>query len=151
MGLDLSPVGDYRGQVEASLNRHLHASVAKEEETLGDQQFFAWLDEYLAGSDKPCPVELQLYGSPFQLQVWNQLRKIPHGEVWTYAQVAAAIGTKGTRAVGTAVGRNPIPVVIPCHRVVRQDGTLGQFSAGDGPATKKVLLDIECAPVAHLV
>lgn len=74
---------------------------------------------------------LDLRGTPFQLAVWAELLKIPKGETISYAQLAAKLGKpKATRAVGTACGTNPIPFLVPCHRVVRSDGSLGGFAFG---------------------
>ena len=74
---------------------------------------------------------LDLRGTPFQLAVWSELLKIPKGETISYAQLAAKLGKpKATRAVGTACGTNPIPFLVPCHRVVRSDGSLGGFAFG---------------------
>ena len=84
------------------------------------------------------PLDLE-DGTPFQRSVWTALRQIPSGEVWTYGQVAAAIGRPSSaRAVGQAVGANPLTVVVPCHRVVGSDGALTGF--GGGLAAKEKLL-----------
>lgn len=75
------------------------------------------------------PVVMQ--GTAFQQRVWEALRTIAPGTTWSYAQLAAEIGnTKATRAVGSANGRNPLCIVVPCHRVISADGSLGGFSAG---------------------
>lgn len=89
------------------------------------------------------PVDLSLVG-PFQRRVLEQLRRIPRGEVRTYREIAQAIGQPGaTRAVGTACARNPIPLIVPCHRVVRSDGGLGGYSLRGGVALKQRLLEQE--------
>jgi len=81
-------------------------------------------------------------GSDFEIAIWNEMRAIPHGEVRTYGDLADR--TKAiARAVGTACGRNPIPIIIPCHRVVGSDGKLVGFSGGKGVETKSWLLDFE--------
>lgn len=83
----------------------------------------------------------------FEQSIYDLLITIPAGSVLTYAQVAAAIGRPGaTRAVGQALARNPHPVVVPCHRVVRTDGTLGGYSGEGGPAGKRALLEAEGVP-----
>ena len=83
-------------------------------------------------------------GSKFQLKVWNYLKSIPKGTVKTYKQVAIAINKpKSARAVANAVGKNPLAPTIPCHRVVRSDGSLGGYSAKGGINTKKKLLKKE--------
>ena len=87
---------------------------------------------------------MKLKGTQFQLKVWSYLKKIPKGKLKTYAQVAKAIGKpKAVRAVANAVGKNPFPPKIPCHRVIRSDGKLGGYSAKGGIKTKKKLLKNE--------
>lgn len=87
---------------------------------------------YLAGDlDALDELEVDTGGTDFQQRVWTALRTIPRGQTWSYQQLADAVGDHGaTRAVGTANGRNPISVVVPCHRVVRADGTLGGYAGG---------------------
>ena len=87
---------------------------------------------------------MKLKGTEFQLKVWSYLKKIPKGKIKTYAQVAKAIGKpKAVRAVANAIGKNPFPPKIPCHRVIRSDGKLGGYSAKGGIKTKKKLLKNE--------
>ena len=86
----------------------------------------------------------KLSGTHFQLKVWNYLKKIPKGKVKTYLEIAKAIGKpKSFRAVANAVGKNPCPPKIPCHRVIRSDGTLGGYSAKGGIKLKRQLLRSE--------
>ena len=86
----------------------------------------------------------KLKGTKFQLKVWNYLKKIPRGRVKTYSQVAKAIGRpSAVRAVANAVGKNPYPPKIPCHRVIKSDGHLGGYSGKGGIKTKKLLLKRE--------
>ena len=81
-----------------------------------------------------------LKGTRFQIMVWNELKKIPKGEVRTYREIAIAIGKPNSaRAVANACGRNPRPIEIPCHRVIRSDGRLGGYS-GKGGVSKKLRL-----------
>ena len=81
-----------------------------------------------------------LKGTRFQILVWNELKKIPKGEVRTYREIAIAIGKPNSaRAVANACGRNPRPIEIPCHRVIRSDGRLGGYS-GKGGISKKLRL-----------
>ncbi len=76
-------------------------------------------------------------GTDFQKMVWAELKKIPFGEIRTYKEIAVAIGKpKAARAVANACGKNPYPIIIPCHRVVRSDGTIGGYT-GDGGVEKK--------------
>ena len=87
---------------------------------------------------------MKLKGTVFQLKVWNYLKKIPRGKVITYLDLAKAIKMpKAVRAVANAVGKNPYPPKIPCHRVIRSDGKLGGYSADGGIKTKKKLLKME--------
>ena len=88
-------------------------------------------------------VDLSLVG-PFERRVLEQLRRIPRGQVRTYRDIARAIGHPGaTRAVGNACAKNPVPLIIPCHRVVRSDGGLGGYSLRGGVAVKRKLLEQE--------
>tara|TARA_B100000242_G_scaffold229400_1_gene169575 strand:- start:10 stop:291 length:282 start_codon:yes stop_codon:yes gene_type:complete len=83
-------------------------------------------------------------GTYFQKKVWNELKKIPKGEVRTYKEIAAAIGKPNSaRAVANACGKNPTPIEIPCHRVIRSDGSLGGYSGKGGVSTKRKLLKRE--------
>ena len=85
-----------------------------------------------------------LKGTKFQLKVWNYLKKIPRGKVKTYSEVAKAIGKPlAVRAVANAIGKNPLAPQIPCHRVIRSDGTLGGYSGKGGIKTKRLLLKKE--------
>jgi methylated-DNA-[protein]-cysteine S-methyltransferase len=87
---------------------------------------------------------MKLKGTNFQLKVWNYLKKIPPGRVKTYSQVAKGIGNPlAIRAAANAIGKNPYPPKIPCHRVIRSDGTLGGYSGKGGIKTKKLLLKKE--------
>ena len=87
---------------------------------------------------------MKLIGTKFQLKVWTYLRKIPRGSVKTYSQVAKAIGKpQAVRAVANAIGKNPYAPNIPCHRVIRSDGSLGGYSGKGGVKTKRFLLKKE--------
>ena len=87
---------------------------------------------------------MKLEGTKFQLKVWNYLRKIPRGSLKTYSQVAKAIGKpRAVRAVANAIGKNPYAPRIPCHRVIRSDGSLGGYSGKGGVKTKRFLLQKE--------
>ena len=87
---------------------------------------------------------MKLLGTEFQLKVWAYLRKIPPGSVKTYSQVAKDIGKPlAVRAVANAIGKNPYPPKIPCHRVIRSDGSLGGYSGKGGVKTKRFLLKKE--------
>ena len=87
---------------------------------------------------------MKLKGTKFQLKVWNYLKKIPRGKVKTYSEVAKSIGKPlAVRAVANAIGKNPYAPKIPCHRVIRSDGSLGGYSGPGGIKTKKKLLKLE--------
>lgn len=103
-------------------------------------QFSAYFDGELTEFE----MNLSPSGSPFQMQVWAALQEIPYGITWSYGQLAKHIGDRGaSQAVGAANGANPLPIVIPCHRVVGGDGTLTGF--GGGLETKLTLLSLENA------
>ncbi len=100
------------------------------------------LEEYGRGRRTHFSVPFELEGTHFQCEVWKALFEIPWGEVRTYGEVARALGRPGAaRAVGAAAGRNPLPVIVPCHRLVGAGGALGGFSAGI--EVKKRLLELE--------
>jgi O-6-methylguanine DNA methyltransferase len=100
------------------------------------------LEEYFAGRRKVFGLPLDLRGTEFQRSVWRELLGIPYGETRTYAEVARAIGSpRAVRAVGAANGANPVPIVVPCHRVVATGGGLGGY--GGGLQMKRRLLELE--------
>ena len=100
------------------------------------------LDEYFNGQRTEFDVPMNLVGTPFQRTVWAALREIPYGETWSYGQLAERIGRPGAaRAVGLATGRNPIGIIVPCHRVVGASGDLTGY--GGGLERKQHLLDFE--------
>lgn len=100
------------------------------------------LDEYFAGRRKRFGVALDLGGTPFQREVWDALRRIPTGTTTTYAALARSVGRPAAvRAVGAAVGRTPVPIIVPCHRVLGSDGSLTSYLGG--LQRKRALLDLE--------
>jgi O-6-methylguanine DNA methyltransferase len=102
------------------------------------------LGEYFAGKRREFKVAVDLRGTEFQRAVWTELSRIPYGEVCTYADVARRIGReKAFRAVGAANGANPVPLIVPCHRVIASGGKLGGY--GGGLDTKQRLLALERA------
>jgi methylated-DNA-[protein]-cysteine S-methyltransferase len=107
------------------------------EETFGtpdDTPFAAAREQlaaYFAGELKDFTLDLRLRGTPFQRRVWDELRRIPYGETRSYGELAASLGSPGaSRAVGLANGRNPIGIVVPCHRVVGAGGSMTGYSGG---------------------
>ena len=112
-------------------------AVSEMEEMLVSQ-----LDEYFAGKRKSFDLPLRLKGTEFQTKVWKALELIPYGETCSYGDLAAGIGRpKAQRAVGSALHDNPLPIVIPCHRVLAAGKKLGGF--GGGLEIKKYLLKLE--------
>jgi methylated-DNA-[protein]-cysteine S-methyltransferase len=100
--------------------------------------------DYFAGKRVEFPDELELSSATnFQRQVWRLTRHIPYGETRSYGWIARQLGKRGARAVGQALARNRLPVIIPCHRVVGSDGGLGGYSGGVG--VKKALLRLEAS------
>lgn len=107
-----------------------------------ENKYLTQLQEYFTGNRKQFNLPLVLIGTPFQKKVWDHIQHIPYGKTQTYNDVAQGIGhSKSSRAVGNALHVNPIPIIIPCHRVIRSDGGLGGF--GGGIDMKQKLLDFE--------
>jgi methylated-DNA-[protein]-cysteine S-methyltransferase len=108
--------------------------------------FVSQLKDYFAGRRREFDLALAPAGTEFQRRVWAALCEIPYGETWSYLELATQIGNpKACRAVGLANGRNPIAVVVPCHRVIGANGSLTGY--GGGMERKRVLLDLERASV----
>lgn len=108
------------------------------------------LEEYFAGERTVFDLPLHLSGTDFQVQVLQELQRIPYGETTSYGEIAKRIGRpKAMRAVGAANGRNPIPIIVPCHRVIGSSGDLTGF--GGGLATKEALLRLEAENSGLLV
>ena len=106
------------------------------------QQCCLEIDEYFAGKRKKFDIKTDFTGTPFQNKVWQELLKIPYGKTISYADLAKGIKRpKACRAVGSANGKNPIAIIIPCHRVIAANGTLGGYAYG--LEVKKRLLDLE--------
>ncbi|HEY5342058.1 MAG TPA: methylated-DNA--[protein]-cysteine S-methyltransferase [Solirubrobacteraceae bacterium] len=102
----------------------------------------AQLEEYFAGERTTFEVPLAPEGAPFEREVWRALEEIPYGETVSYGEIARRVGQPGAaRAVGTANGRNPIAVIVPCHRVIGADGSLTGY--GGGLERKRLLLELE--------
>ena len=106
------------------------------------EQTFQWTQEFLAGTNPdPSTIPLATFGTEFQLRVWNALLGIPYGECVTYADLAQEVGSpRAYQAVGSAVGHNPLSLIVPCHRVASASG---QVHYGGGPARKLYLLSLE--------
>ncbi len=131
--IDLSPSA--RGVRQSPVGDHVAASMVKEAQ--------AQLLSYLDGSrhEFSLPVDWSV-GTPFQRKVWKAITRIPYGRVRSYQWVALRVGGKQyARAVGMALGANPVPIVVPCHRIIAYDGSLGGFSCG--LPMKRRLLSLE--------
>ena len=107
---------------------------------------YDWLQQYFAGKNPEIDFPIILFGTAFQRLVWDELRNIPYGTTCSYGDLAKSIATRtgrstSARAVGGAVGRNPLSIVVPCHRVVGADGSLTGF--GGGLERKRFLLQLE--------
>ncbi|MGN7610714.1 methylated-DNA--[protein]-cysteine S-methyltransferase [Magnetococcales bacterium HHB-1] len=110
-------------------------------------QISGWLNHYINGEFKPPPCPLAPQGTPFQKRVWREVLKIPPGEPITYGDMAEKLATSA-RAIGMAAAKNPLPLLIPCHRVVGKD-SLGGYSAMGGINTKRILLNFEKEKIDH--
>jgi len=131
---------DFPGHHEPSPGAHEQASACGHV----TQQ----LAEYFAGERMQFQLELALHGTPFQLAAWGALQQIPFGTTASYQQQAERIGKpRAVRAIGAANGRNPLPIVVPCHRVIGKDGTLVGF--GGGLPKKQWLLQHERTVLAR--
>ena len=129
----------------ASENKRAEANgVRFEESARAMQPYMRELEEYFAGQRREFTFALDLRGTDFQLACWRALLAIPYGETRTYADIARAVGRpRGFRAVGRANNRNPVAIVVPCHRVTASDGTLCGY--GGGLDVKRKLLELEGA------
>jgi methylated-DNA-[protein]-cysteine S-methyltransferase len=130
----LSPVGEL--EIESDGNKIIAARFLKDSKQIESpapviQQCFEELDEYFYKGRKFFSVELDLRGTDFQKKVWNALLNIPFGKTVSYSDLAIATGDlKSVRAVGLANGQNPIPIIVPCHRVIGKDGSLVGYGGG---------------------
>ncbi len=120
----------------------LHGTADRGPDTSFEQQVALEITEYFDGRRRTFGFPIDLHGSPFETEVWTALQNIPYGSTVTYGELAAGLGRPGAaRAVGSANGRNPIPIVVPCHRVIAAGGKLGGY--GGGLTLKRQLLDLE--------
>ncbi|HEX6995238.1 MAG TPA: methylated-DNA--[protein]-cysteine S-methyltransferase [Gammaproteobacteria bacterium] len=148
-----SPIGDLILVAEAGALREIRFTAGTRPEGPPDdahedprpfERVAAQLREYFEGVRREFDVPLAPQGTPFQRRVWDALLGVGYGRTATYADVARAIGhPKSVRAVGLANGRNPIPIIIPCHRIIGSDGSLTGY--GGGLAIKRALLELEGA------
>ncbi|GIH09932.1 methylated-DNA--protein-cysteine methyltransferase [Rhizocola hellebori] len=137
-----SPIGELSYALDDTGVCSVHFGL-KKDATLGDDEAARQLRAYFDGSltDFDLPLSVRR-GSEFERAVWRQMQIIPYGETKSYGYVAAAVGEPGgAQAVGTACNRNPLPVIVPCHRIIGSDGKLVGF--GGGLERKRILLELE--------
>lgn len=135
-------------RLEIATGGHLSTDGSPEAPTPVLRQAAAELAEYFAGLRTAFDVPVRVHGTPFQQAIWQQLSEIPFGSVRGYGELGLATGRRTAgRAVGGAVGANPVPLLVPCHRVLASDARITGYSAGDGIPTKVWLLDHE--GIAH--
>jgi AraC family transcriptional regulator, regulatory protein of adaptative response / methylated-DNA-[protein]-cysteine methyltransferase len=130
-------------EVISEMGRQFAGAEMHEDEAAA-RRVFRQVDAWLAGKLPPAELSLDLRGTPFQTQVWRALLKVPHGTTCSYSELAQRVGKpRAVRAVANACGRNPVGLLVPCHRIVRNDGSLGGYYGG--VEKKKRLLDHERA------
>lgn len=149
-GLCFVELGEDEQEMAAALRREFPRARIAAAATPSSPQLESWkeaLEKHLEGQAPQPELPLDVRASAFQFQVWSYLQTIPRGEVRTYAEVAAAIGhPKAVRAVGSACGKNPTALVVPCHRVIRGDGGLGGYRWGE--ERKRQILEAEGVKIA---
>jgi methylated-DNA-[protein]-cysteine S-methyltransferase len=145
--LEITALNDRIVGLEIEREGRLTHESAPEKGSTVLRQATKQLAEYFAGTRRTFDLPLSLAGTEFQNSVWNTLMTIPFGDVRSYGDVGRSTGraTAG-RAVGGAVGANPIPIIVPCHRVLASDGRITGYSGGNGIPTKVWLLDHEGIP-----
>jgi methylated-DNA-[protein]-cysteine S-methyltransferase len=140
-GIDIGIAEENGAIVGVFFGRNLPTGYARAETPL-IKNVAVQIEEYLAGKRKNFSLPLALHGTEFQRAVWQALQGIPYSETRSYKEIAAAIGRpKAVRAVGMANNRNPIVIIVPCHRVIGHDGSLTGY--GGGIPLKQRLLDLE--------
>ena len=142
-------VSKLRERTDLRIMRALHATM-EEKPSAVTREAARELDEYFRGQRKEFNLPLLFAGTPFQNSVWENLLTVPYGETRTYSWMAGQIGKeRAVRAVGHAVGSNPIAIFAPCHRIIGAGGKLTGFAGGI--AAKKFLLDLEGRDMIHHV
>jgi len=148
-GLVMSPAGrviaTFLPQVETALRQRIRRTFPEAAEVSPPAALRHQIESYFRGRAPRFGVELDLDGLPdFRRRVLEACRRIPFGRTCSYADLARTVGSPGaTRAVGSAMANNPIPLIIPCHRVLRSDGTIGGFSSPRGTSQKLKMLLLE--------
>ncbi|RBW69380.1 methylated-DNA--[protein]-cysteine S-methyltransferase [Bacillus taeanensis] len=146
--LQFGSVEETLPSIKAWAKKHfLKIEVGNDETIL--QDVYSQLNEYFIGEREQFDIPIDLYGTPFQQKVWNSLRSIEYAETNSYKEVAQAIGApKAVRAIGSANNKNPVPIIIPCHRVIGSNGALVGY--GGGLSKKEYLLQLEKNNAARL-
>jgi O-6-methylguanine DNA methyltransferase len=149
LGIAVSDTGLLAVEFDVGLFPYKNKTMAGELSQAETRPYVHELQEYFAGARRQFTFPLDLRGTPFQLKCWRALLDIPYGQTRTYADIARAVGSPhGYRAVGLANNRNPIAIVVPCHRVIASDGTLCGY--GGGLEVKRKLLELEGALTTKL-
>jgi methylated-DNA-[protein]-cysteine S-methyltransferase len=144
-GADGSPALRRLWFIDRDAGRVANPSWERDDNAFADAR--AQLDEYFAGDRQTFELELELIGSEWERRVWSALRSIPYGETRSYGEIATQVCTpSAARAVGSANGRNPVAVIVPCHRVIGASGRLTGY--GGGLDRKRTLLDLEAGRLA---
>ena len=157
----ISPVGNLAIRIQKGLLTELTLSdgsaLGKNNPDLNEEcpenrtlagQIIAQLDEYFAGKRKEFDLPLSLDGTDFQKKVWHELQQIPYGQAISYKELSSRVkgNPNASRAVGNANGKNPVAIIVPCHRVIAHDGSLGGYSLGLEMKKKLLKLEaIECS------
>lgn len=152
IGLELSspdmPVGQ---KTEKYLAAYVPISTAVRKTTREGEYVRAWVNDYLAGQNRPFENPVELYGTDFNIKIWNILRTVDYGETATYGDLARAAGTGAYQAVGSAMAKNPVVLILPCHRILNSKGEIGNYSAGTGSRDKQKFLELENAIVSPFI
>lgn len=139
-----SPIGTLELAFDGSVLTSLHLAPARPRipasASPSNVPAIRWLDCYFSGREPDFILPLEPQGTPFQRCVWQELLKVPYGQTVTYGELARRIGCRSAQAIGQALNRNPIAIIIPCHRVVAASG-LGGYAYG--PDIKRKLLNLE--------
>jgi len=145
-----SPIGAIT--VEASNEKITRLTIGQRSPDLGSSKTLGeakkQLTAYFAGKLTKFDLPVDLHGTDFQKAVWKQIAKISFGKTLSYADIAGKLGKPlASRAVGGAVGSNPVPIIVGCHRVLGASGRITGYSGGDGLPTKRTLLQLENIPI----
>ncbi len=144
-GICFAQFGESEVELRERLQREYARATVNPMRKPYHRDYEAWVDaiqRYLAGEGTPLDLPTDVRGTAFQLRVWRYLQSIPYGAVQSYGEIARALGKPtASRAVGNAIGRNVVALVIPCHRAIRGSGEIGQYKWGS--ARKRTLIDLE--------